>query len=101
MCVVGLGRAEHVYMWMEWCGEQRRTTSETMPVDLGMCPPIGSKHSSGPGEITIDEFSGKGLLREALLDSGCPLKFLEAIREEARIPSETKREACSRRTQLP
>lgn len=39
MCVVGLGRAEHVYMWMEWCGEQRRTTSETMPVDLGMCHP--------------------------------------------------------------
>lgn len=81
-------------------GKKDHFTSETMPVELGMCPPTGGKHSSVPGEITIEERSEKGLLRGALLESGCPREVLEVIRKEALIPSKMKRRACSGWTQL-
>lgn len=85
-------------MWR--AGKKEHFTSETMPVELGMCPPTGGKHSAVPGEITIEELSEKELLRGALLESGCPHKVLEVIRKEALIPSKMKTGACSRRTQL-
>lgn len=94
MYVVGLGRAEHVYVWMEG-----RTTSLLMPVELGMCPSTGGRHSSVPGEITLEELS-ESELRGALLESGCPRKVLEVTRKEALIPPKMKTGVRSRRTQL-
>lgn len=80
-------------------GKKDHFTSETMPVELGMCSSTGSRHSSVPGEITIEELSEREL-RGALLESGCPRKVLEVIRKEALIPPKMKTGVHSRRTQL-
>lgn len=70
-------------IWIGQDGKQGTgTTSEAMPVKL--CT-LRSKHSSAPDKVIIEESSGKGLPGEALLDGGCPLKYLEAIREEALV----------------
>lgn len=81
-------------------GKKDHFTSETVPVELGMCPPTGGKHSSVPREITIEECSEKGLLRGALLESACPREVLEVTRKEALIPSKMKRRVCSGWTHL-